>query len=120
MAIEELVRPRLVLALKLASALNLKNELKNVILASLRSFAFLHSQGHERRSKPAPALSGPPQKADIAPLVAVFGLGHRSGGQRIPERSPLQHQIFASFHLAEQRRIREATDEHQRKTRVVH
>jgi hypothetical protein len=32
-----------VLAVKLASLLNSENELKNVILATLRSFAFLHS-----------------------------------------------------------------------------
>jgi hypothetical protein len=37
-----------VLVLKLESALNSKDELKNVILAAFRSFAFLHSQGHSR------------------------------------------------------------------------
>src|SRR6201984_3556133 len=36
------------LALNRASALNLTNELKNVILAAFRSFAFLHTQGHLR------------------------------------------------------------------------
>lgn len=36
-----------VFVVKRASALNLENELKNVILAECRSFAFLHSQGHE-------------------------------------------------------------------------
>ncbi|WP_210419237.1 hypothetical protein, partial [Bradyrhizobium sp. NAS80.1] len=30
---------------ELASALNLKHEMKNVILAAFRSFVFLHSQG---------------------------------------------------------------------------
>src|SRR5262245_51108008 len=34
-----------VLALKLASAFNSEDELKNVILVVFRSFAFLHSQG---------------------------------------------------------------------------
>jgi hypothetical protein len=38
-----------VLALKLANAFNLDDELKNVILVVFRSFAFLHSQGHKRR-----------------------------------------------------------------------
>jgi len=33
-----------VVTVKLASELNFKNELKNVILAACRSFAFLHSQ----------------------------------------------------------------------------
>jgi hypothetical protein len=33
------------LALELASALNIKNELKNAILAAFRSLAFSHSQG---------------------------------------------------------------------------
>ncbi|WP_143199988.1 hypothetical protein, partial [Bradyrhizobium sp. NAS80.1] len=37
-----------VLALKLARRFNLDDELKNVILAVSRSFAFLHSQGHSR------------------------------------------------------------------------
>ncbi|WP_210419223.1 hypothetical protein, partial [Bradyrhizobium sp. NAS80.1] len=37
-----------VLALKLASAFNLADELKNVILVVFQSFAFLHSQGHSR------------------------------------------------------------------------
>ena len=35
------------LALNRASVLNLTNELKNVILAAFRSFAFLHTQGQE-------------------------------------------------------------------------
>jgi hypothetical protein len=38
-----------VLALKLANAFNLDDELTNVILVVFRSFAFLHSQGHKRR-----------------------------------------------------------------------
>jgi hypothetical protein len=37
-----------VLALRLATAFNLDGELKNVILAVFRCFAFLHSQGHSR------------------------------------------------------------------------
>src|SRR6266480_7446260 len=32
----------------LASEFNSENELKNVILAAFRSFAFLHDQGHKR------------------------------------------------------------------------
>jgi hypothetical protein len=39
-----------VLAVKRASTLNFENGLKNVILAEFRSFAFLHSQGHERQN----------------------------------------------------------------------
>ncbi|MGY8685861.1 hypothetical protein Q2941_50465, partial [Bradyrhizobium sp. UFLA05-153] len=39
-----------VLALKLESTLNLKGELKNVVLAALRSFAFLHSQGQNAKN----------------------------------------------------------------------
>jgi hypothetical protein len=34
-------------AINRASVLNLENELKNVILAEFRSFAFSHSQGHK-------------------------------------------------------------------------
>lgn len=37
-----------VLAVEPAGASNLENELKNVILAGLRSFAFLPSQGQKR------------------------------------------------------------------------
>ena len=37
-----------VLGVKLASAFKLENELKNVIPAGFRSFAFLHSQGHKQ------------------------------------------------------------------------
>jgi len=37
-----------VFAVKRASALNLENELRNVILAEFRSFAFSHSQGLKR------------------------------------------------------------------------
>ena len=35
--------PKTVVTVKLASELNFKNELKNVLLAAFRSFAFLHS-----------------------------------------------------------------------------
>jgi hypothetical protein len=35
--------------LKFESTLNLKTELKNVILTAFQSFAFLHSQGHNRK-----------------------------------------------------------------------
>jgi hypothetical protein len=53
-----------VLALKLAGVLNSENELKNVILAVFRFFAFLHSQGQTRKSSwPAPTSALPP-KAD--------------------------------------------------------
>ena len=38
-----------VLWLKLASAFNIDDELKNVILVVFRSFAFFHSHGHFRR-----------------------------------------------------------------------
>ena len=41
---------KIVLALKLASALNLDDKLKNEILVALRSFAFLHSQGQKATS----------------------------------------------------------------------
>jgi hypothetical protein len=37
-----------VLAVDLASAFNMENELKNVVLAVFRSFTFSHSQGHGR------------------------------------------------------------------------
>src|SRR3954452_11014663 len=39
-----------VFVVKRASALNLENELKNVIQAEFRSFAFLHTQGHRLTS----------------------------------------------------------------------
>jgi hypothetical protein len=48
------------LAIKLASALNLKNELKNVVLAAFRSFAFLLSQGQKLRFDRLAITSGLP------------------------------------------------------------
>jgi hypothetical protein len=44
---------------------NLENELKNVILAAFRSFAFLHSQGQKLKSWSSNGMSGPLPKADI-------------------------------------------------------
>jgi hypothetical protein len=40
------------LTVKRASELNLPNDPKNVILAAFQSFAFLHSQGHQRTLAP--------------------------------------------------------------------
>jgi hypothetical protein len=53
------------LAVKLAGALNLENELQNVILAEFRSFAFLHSQGQRRRSAPEAMTSALPPTSDL-------------------------------------------------------
>jgi hypothetical protein len=55
---------RTVLAVKLASAFNLENELKNVILAVFRSFAFSHSQGHLQTCPAQDGVSASPLKAD--------------------------------------------------------
>src|SRR3954447_25776588 len=49
-----------VFVVKRASALNLENELKNVIPAEFRSFAFLHSQGQMRRTQSEQILSAIP------------------------------------------------------------
>lgn len=47
-----------VLRLKLAKAFNFEDELKNAILVEFRSFAFSHSQGHERPLEGWPVASG--------------------------------------------------------------
>jgi hypothetical protein len=54
-----------VFAIKCASASNLENALKNVILAEFRSFAFLHSQGQSRRFNAALAISDLALTADM-------------------------------------------------------
>jgi hypothetical protein len=55
-------------SLKLASILNSDNELKNVILAAFRSFAFLHSQGHFQTSRCVRLRSVLPLTTDIRRL----------------------------------------------------
>ena len=42
---------------QLAIAFNFKIELKNVILVAFRTFAFLHSQGQKRKSRPCGGMS---------------------------------------------------------------
>jgi len=54
-----------VLALKLASALNLDDKLKNEILVAFRFFAFSHSQGHFRKLPLVTEMSIRPSGADI-------------------------------------------------------
>jgi hypothetical protein len=72
-----------VLAVKLASALNLENyELQNVILAEFRSFAFLHSQGHKLPRRPRDAISGLPPKADLNGIHSSLEFMPCGGGVR--------------------------------------
>lgn len=56
-----------IVALKLATAFNLDDELKNVILVVFRSFAFLHSQGHSRPGR----VSGKSGHVRYAPQAEV-------------------------------------------------
>src|SRR5215467_11776303 len=67
-----------VLALKLASAFNLEDELKNVILVASRSLAFLHSQGQKRKPNPRRFTSASPPKADIRGPSQHFGYGPKA------------------------------------------
>jgi len=64
-----------VFAVKRANALNLENELKNVILAEFRSFAFLRSQGQHRASRRRLPWSALGPKADITALELVDSYG---------------------------------------------
>src|ERR1700756_4109684 len=61
------------LALNRASALNLTNELKNVILAAFRSFAFPHSQGQNlRRSLEGEHALGPGVASELVGFPACL------------------------------------------------
>src|SRR5258705_2549213 len=56
------------LGLQFESAFNLVIELKNVILVAFRLFAFLHSQGQTRTSRPICRMSASPRRTDIPRL----------------------------------------------------
>lgn len=75
-AIEQVIRSRPSSWRKRASALNLENELKNVILPEFRSFAFSHSRGQSRRFAPQPVTSGLSPTPNM--LTDVMGQSQKS------------------------------------------
>ncbi len=56
---------------QLAIAFNFNIELKNVILVAFRTFAFLHSQGQKRKSRPCRGMSALPERWGNRPAQLV-------------------------------------------------
>ena len=70
---------KIVLVAECASRFNLAIELKNIILGHVSIFAFLHSQGHQRRLSSLTDISALPRTADIRMIAGVGRCGPTTG-----------------------------------------